>query len=89
MLQYVIFENKEEVDAFCQKVDVSLGYPKEVNANTNNYTGLITYATYATPIKKYNAEEYAYPVTNEISHLVPAEKEMKYDLGNWYPDAII
>lgn len=94
MIQYVIFNIKEEAENFCKAVDNLLGYPKVVFGNTmeglnqtENYK--TTYSTYATPIKKYNADNYAYPVTEDIQHLVPAEKELKYDLDNWYCDAII
>ncbi len=95
MIQYVIFNLKEEVEAFCKVVDNTLGYPKEIFSPVITDRGLVqdinvtTYATFATPIKKYNAEKYAYPVTEAIQHLLPVEKELKYDLENWYPDAII
>lgn len=96
MIQYVIFNVKEEADAFGKLVDNSMGYPKKVlSAPTTNPGGDqsgnagTTYSTFATPIKKYNAEKYAYPVTEAIQHLVPDQKELKYDLENWYPDGII
>ena len=93
MIQYVIFNLKEEVEAFGKTVDTVLGFPKVVvtpgTGEINKSTNLETYATYATPIKKYNAEKYAYPVTENIIHLVPSQKEMKFDLENWYCDAII
>lgn len=95
MIQYVIFNLKEEAEAFCRVVDNLLGYPKEVFSQATPNQGLgktgkaTTYATFASPIKKYNAEKYAYPVTDAIQHLIPAQKELKYDLENWYPDAII
>ncbi len=85
MMQYVIFNLKEEAEAFCKTVDTLLGYPRVVAVQAIE----TTYATYATPIKKYNAEKYAYPVTEDIQHLIPAEKERKFDLENWYRDAII
>lgn len=91
MIKYIIFNLKEEVEAFSKAVDLSLGYPKMFipigpagGASPEQYL-----ATYATPIKKYNVEKYAYPVTEDILHLIPAEKELVFDLGNWYPDAII
>ena len=91
MIKYIIFNLKEEVDAFGKAVDLSLGYPKtfipgHVGASAAPQQYL---ATYATPIKKYNLETYAYPVTEDIEHLIPAEKELVFDLENWYPDAII
>lgn len=93
MIQYVIFNLKEEAEAFCKTVDTELGYPRVVAASatpgTNKAESITMYTTYATPIKKYNAEKYAYPVTEDIQHLIPAQKEMKFDLDNWYRDAII
>jgi hypothetical protein len=91
MTQYIIFNLKEEADAFSKAVDLSLGYPKLfAPAATKGVTFQEQYlATYATPIKKYNVEKYAYPVTDAILHLIPAEKELVFDLDNWYPDAII
>lgn len=94
MIQYVIFDFKEEVENFCKTVDNVLGYPKEVltqlaAGKSQNDLDKTFYTTYATPIKKYNADLYAYPVTEAIQHLVPAEKELKYDLENWYSDGII
>lgn len=91
MIKYIIFNVKEEVDAFGKAVDLSLGYPKkyipEGTAGSSQPEQYLT--TFATPIKKYNVEKYAYPVTEDILHLIPAEKELVFDLGNWYPDAII
>ena len=91
MIQYIIFNLKEEVDAFSKAVDLSLGYPKQyIPATTGEISFQEQYpTTYATPIKKYNVEKYAYPVTNAILHLIPADKELVFDLENWYPDAII
>jgi hypothetical protein len=91
MIKYIIFNLKEEVDAFGKAVDLSLGYPKKfVPAATGSSSLPEKYlSTYATPIKKYNVEKYAYPVTEDILHLIPAEKELVFDLENWYPDAII
>lgn len=94
MIQYVIFNLKEEAENFCKVVDTVLGYPKVVTEQTSEgfnkpHAYKTTYATYATPIKKYNDDKYAYPVTDAIQHLVPAEKELKYDLDNWYNDCII
>ena len=91
MIKYIIFNLKEEVEAFGKAVDLSLGYPKTfVPAGTGGHPSPAQYlATYATPIKKYNVEKYAYPVTEDILHLIPAEKELVFDLANWYPDAII
>ena len=91
MIKYIIFNLKEEVEAFSKAVDLSLGYPKTfVPAATGGHPSPEQYlATYATPIKKYNVEKYAYPVTEDILHLIPAEKELVFDLSNWYPDAII
>lgn len=82
---------KEEVEAFGKAVDLSLGYPKTfVSRSMGTDAAPQQYqATYATPIKKYNVEKYAYPVTDAIQHLIPAEKELVFDLENWYPDAII
>lgn len=90
MIQYIIFNLKEEVEAFGKAVDQSLGYPKKCSsAHTGGSIPEQYLNTYATPIKKYNVEKYAYPVTDDIIHLIPAEKELVFDLGNWYPDAII
>ncbi|WP_026462521.1 hypothetical protein [Adhaeribacter aquaticus] len=92
MNPYIIFRVKEEVEEFCRKVDNALGFPKEIALATtiSNTTGnKITYATYATPIKKYNDEQYAYPVSDAIQHLIPAGKELRFDLGNWNADGII
>ncbi|PSR54944.1 hypothetical protein AHMF7605_16250 [Adhaeribacter arboris] len=93
MIQYIIFNQKEEVEAFGKTVDTELGFPKVVafteTGQVNPTANLKTYATFATPIKKYNAEKYAYPITENIVHLVPSQKEMKFDLENWYCDAII
>ncbi|QNF33528.1 hypothetical protein HUW51_12645 [Adhaeribacter swui] len=92
MIQYVIFNMKEEADAFCKTVDTALGYPRLVPLSpesTDTDENFKTYSTFATPIKKYNAEKYAYPVTEAIQHLIPAQKEIKFDLENWYCDAII
>lgn len=91
MVQYIIFNLKEEVDAFSRTVDLALGYPKlSMPAGSGRNALQARYLdTYATPIKKYNVEQYAYPVTENIQHLIPAEKELVFDLANWYPDAII
>ncbi len=91
MIQYIIFNLKEEVEAFGKAVDQSLGYPKKCTpAHAGDGSIPEQYLnTYATPIKKYNVEKYAYPVTDDIIHLIPAEKELVFDLENWYPDAII
>lgn len=93
MIQYIIFNQKEEVEAFGKTVDTELGFPKVIafseTSEVNPAADFKTYATFATPIKKYNAEKYAYPVTENILHLVPDQKEMKFDLENWYCDAII
>lgn len=91
MTQYIIFNLKEEVEAFSKVVDLSLGYPKMfAPPAADGVSFQVQYlATYATPIKKYNVEKYAYPVTKAILHLIPAEKELVFDLDNWYPDAII
>jgi hypothetical protein len=91
MIQYIIFNLKEDVEAFSKAVDLSLGYPKKFTpAHTGDGSFPEQYlTTYATPIKKYNVEKYAYPVTDDIIHLIPAEKELVFDLENWYPDAII
>ncbi len=92
MIQYVIFNLKEEADAFGKTVDSVMGYPRIIAIspeNTDAAENFKTYKTFATPIKKYNAEKYAYPVTEAIQHLIPAQKEMKFDLDNWYCDAII
>jgi hypothetical protein len=91
MIQYIIFNLKEEVDAFSKAVDLSLGYPKLLLPAIPGEVSLQEQylETYATPIKKYNVEKYAYPVTNAILHLIPADKELVFDLENWYPDAII
>lgn len=91
MIKYIIFNLKEEVEAFGKAVDLSLGYPKTfISPSLGTDAAPQQYlATYATPIKKYNVEKYAYPVTEDILHLIPAEKELVFDLENWYPDAII
>jgi len=92
-MKYIVFNLKEEAEAFCTMVDTALGYPKTYTfgAGAGVYQQAMqkTYATYATPIKKYNAEKYAYPVTEANRHLIPAEKEMIEYLENWYPDGII
>jgi hypothetical protein len=91
-MKYIVFNLKEEVEAFCTKVDIALGYPKTYALGKNTGLDSIaekTYFTYAAPIKKYNAEKYAYPVTEANRHLIPAEKEMVEYLENWYPDGII
>ena len=91
-MKYIVFNLREEAEAFCTMVDTALGYPKTYilgeGAGTYQATGK-TYSTYASPIKKYNAEKYAYPVTDANRHLIPAEKEMIEYLENWYPDGII
>ena len=92
MIPYIIFNLKEEVEDFSRKVDFELGYPKEIftmAANGTKKDEKTFCYTYATPIKKYNDEKYAYPISEVIKHLIPVEKELSYDLGNWYPDAII
>ena len=92
MMPYIIFNIKEEVEDFCRKVDSELGYPKVIYtlaANGGKEDSSTFCYTYATPIKKYNEEKYAYPISEVIKHLIPVEKELRYDLSNWYPDAII
>lgn len=91
MIKYIIFNLKEDVEAFGKAVDLSLGYPKTfIPAALGASSAPQQYlATFATPIKKYNVEKYAYPVTEDILHLIPAEKELVFNLENWYPDAII
>lgn len=91
-MKYIVFNLKEEAEAFCTMVDTALGYPKTFITGPEGgiyQAAAKTYATYATPIKKYNAEKYAYPVTEANLHLIPAEKEMFEYLENWYPDGII
>ena len=93
MIRYIVFNLKEEADSFCNLVDKALGYPKKSLVGAGGNMAVPTEENiifrYATPIKKYNAEKYAYPVTEENLHLVPAEKEMIDYLENWYPDGII
>jgi hypothetical protein len=91
MTQYIIFNLKEEVENFSKAVDLAMGYPKVyIPAGTEGDEFPEQYlTTFATPIKKYNVEKYAYPVTEAILHLIPAEKEVIFDLGSWYPDTII
>ena len=86
MLQYVILDNKKEMDALCLTVDAFLGYPKIV---TTKEAEVKLHCTYASPIKKFDAEKYAYPITDQNSHLIPTGKERKYDLENWYAEGII
>jgi hypothetical protein len=92
-MRYIIFNLKEEAESFCNLVDKALGFPKQsfagVAGNLQVPAEGTIIARYATPIKKYNAEKYAYPVTDENMHLVPAEKELIEYLENWYPDGII
>ena len=91
-MKYIVFNLREEAEAFCTMVDTALGYPKTylLGEGAGNFSGeKKTYSTYAAPIKKYNAEKYAYPVTEANFHLIPAEKEMVEYLENWYPDGII
>lgn len=91
-MKYIVFNLREEAEAFCTVVDTALGYPKTyiLGEGTGIDPGVEkTYSTYAAPIKKFNAEKYAYPVTDANRHLIPAEKEMFEYLENWYPDGII
>lgn len=89
-MKYIVFNLKEEAEAFCNKVDSALGYPRTcfMGVSPHNQEEK-TFPTYASPIKKYNAEKYAYPVTEANRHLIPAGKEVIEYLENWYPDAII
>jgi hypothetical protein len=84
MTPYIIFDIKEELEGFSRRVDTALGFPRLAAGDPAEGS-----QTYATPIKKYDSETYAYPITPEISHLVPPEKKLLYDLSNWCPDAII
>jgi len=92
-MKYIVFNLKEEAESFCNMVDKALGYPRKNLAPVGEGLPAVAadgiVARYATPIKKYNAEKYAYPVTEDNIHLVPAEKEMVEYLENWYPDGII